>query len=177
MKMQLISHVESKHILAACTLVGDGGTKIENLVGDGLPIRDAGNGKTRITLAAKHLEVTEVDLEMRVLRQPTAFILADGRPDAVPVHLYVPPPPPPAPKLVVMDGNALTLNLGTAISSSLEVWAHVSGASLDETPAVKVSAFNSSGSASEPLVASPGTYQVLLLIPGKRIEITEVTVP
>jgi len=172
MKMQLFSHVESKHFLAACTLVGEGGTKLEHLVGDGLPIRYATNGKTRITLAAKYLEITEVDLEMRVLRQPTAFILDDeGKPDAVT------PPALAATDPVKLEGGELTITLSANPNSDLEIWAHVSGELLNETPAVKVTIAATKTEGSEPLVAPPGTYQVLLLITGKRIKIKGVTVP
>ena len=167
-KMDLLVAPSTGHILAAALRNNTAGPTPDAaaLVGAGLLLRDPENGDTLITLPPEHLAVQSVDLRDDVLLTARNFELVDNLPELKNELVAT---------ALALDGTNITVTVDDpAPEGGTIVWVYIEGG---VQPIVqKVEIAKTLTTASEPLALPPGDYRALVLPPGYRLEIVEISV-
>jgi hypothetical protein len=168
LNMDLIVFGQTGHVLAAALRHQTAGSAatIDEFVGDGLWLRDPSDGAVQLTVAPDNLSVVATPLREDVLVIARHFQVVDGMPEEKPELTGATP--------VDLDGTDVTVTLPAAAVGDVEVWVVIEGAT--DTIVQKVEIADGTTNASEPLALPNGTYQVLVLVPGYRMRVVEVTV-
>lgn len=158
-KMTLIVFAETGHVLGAASRMADpeGERTAEQLVGDGLELRDPETGDLLLTVPAQHLEAKIVDRIQQTLLAPYDYVLegemAEQKEElATPVTLDI-------------SENEAKVDVPVPVLQPTKAWLLV-GKPGDDPVLTSAEISGTSGSAS--LNISAGKYRVLALIPGYR---------
>jgi hypothetical protein len=166
--MDLIVFAQSGHVLAAALRNQTGGAAptMADFVGDGLWLRNPSTGLREITVAPEYLSAATTPLRDDVLVVARHFQVVDGMPEEKAKLTGATP--------VALDGTDITLTLPAAVLSDTEAWVLIESAT--GTIVQKVDVLEGDSNATVLLALSNGTYQVLVLVPGYRMRVVEVTV-
>jgi hypothetical protein len=168
--MDLLIAGSTGHVLAAALRNNTAGAQPDaaSLVGSGLLLRDPDTGNTQITLPAEHLAVQSVDERDDVLLTARHFQLVDKLPE-LKDELAVATP-------LDLDGTQITVAVDDpAPEGGLTVWVYIEGGMQAVVHNIEIA--ETLSTANEPLALAPGDYRALMLAPGYRMHIAEITVP
>jgi hypothetical protein len=171
-KMTVIFIEATGHILGIVTRVGnpEGHIAVEDLVGDGLPVRNLLAGSSRITVEPHVLKVQTIDLDSNALLQPFNYILENDVPvlqgDSV--------------QTVGLTTSSLKVTLPTIPSENLTIWAQVEGGPSGERVVLQDTILKNTFPAEKeltvPLLHAGYDYSFLVLIQGYQATIGVATV-
>jgi hypothetical protein len=169
LKMSLIVYGATGHVLGAFTRAGDpeGAVTAEQVVGDGLLVRDPDTGETLLTVAPQHLEVKSVDRRDDVILAYRDYVLEDNVPvetlSTTGVVTYVAP-------------STLKITLPSAAPRDLKAWVQIEDG-MPQPIVTPVDIVKGDTVGSAVVTLTPGDYNVLALVPGFRTLIFVLTVP
>jgi hypothetical protein len=113
--------------------------------------------------------VQSVDLRDDVLLSARSFQLVDNLPE-----LKNPFDPVTNPDPLELDGVDITVTVDDNVTDPLGVWVYIEGGAQPIVQKVEIP--TPSNTANEPLALPPGSYRALMLAPGYRMHIAEITV-
>jgi hypothetical protein len=171
-KMTLVTLKTTGHVLGALTRTGnpEGTLKLEDLVGaDGLPIRDAATGKVVHEVQTGQLELETVDRLDEVLFRPSAYAVVAG---ALVLQAL------PSALTLQFSAGKLTITAPPPLKPGDKVWAQIEGSPGPRRVHEQAAILDGPGPASKVEISLvPGTYHLLVLVPGYQALLTTETFP
>jgi hypothetical protein len=167
--MDLVVFGATGHVLAAAARQQtNGAPDISDFVGDGLWLRDPETGHTRMVVSPDLLSVASVDRRDDVLLTARFFAVVDGLPEQL-AELGATP--------VQLDGATVQVTIPSAAPEDLDVWILIDGTP-GPTPVMKKVQIEEGQTSSdaEDLALQSGEYTVLVLAPGYRTKVVDVTI-
>ncbi len=172
-QMNLISFLETGHVLAVVTCTSDPKTppKIEDIVGDGLPVRDYKSGETQLIIEAPHLKVSSVELVKDLLVAPQHYALVNNLP-------VLQLPSTGGTIDITLSTTSVKVTFANTVPTDTEIWAQVEGGSNNDRFTLLVGKRASTGPAevTKNLQLQPGDYFAMALVPGYNPIIKKQTV-
>lgn len=162
-KMSLIVFGETGHVLGVFTRTADpeGATTAEQVVGDGLVLREPGSGDPRVRVREQHLKVETIDHRDEVILSHGDYVFEDG----VPME-----------RAEISGGGGvaydrttktLTVTVTNSLAEDGEAWVQIEN-DQDEPIVIPVEMAAGTNSGTSLATLAPGEYGVLVLAPEHR---------
>ena len=167
--MSLIVFEKTGHVLGAFTRTADpeGTVTAEDVVGDGLALRDPDTGDDLVSVQPQHLTVQTIDRRDDVIVSHRSYVLEDG--------VATERSALAAATALQYGGSTLTLTLPNAPSEDIEAWVQIED-DQSQPVVLSVEIFSSGTQGTASLTLTPGDYGVLVLVPGYRALVGSLTV-
>ncbi|NHZ89624.1 hypothetical protein F2P45_11455 [Massilia sp. CCM 8733] len=170
-KMNVVAFQATSHVLGAATrsTQPDQALTVEDVVANGIVVRDTQNAGLQALIDKSHLMIALVDYDTRLLYRPQLFALTDD--------LRAEQQSDGAALAVVLDGISITVTLPLTTPSDIEVFVHLTGGALAEPALRAVPIPKASAVGMVSLVLGAGSYTVVILAPGYTPRIVTEPVP
>jgi len=170
-KMNVVAFKSTNHVLGAATRTTqpDKALTVDDVLADGILLRDTINKGLRALIDKDQLSIALVDYDTRVFYRPQLFAVTDD--------LRVEQQDETVGLTVALNGSTVVVTLPVNTPSDIQVFVHVTGGALTEPAVRAVPIARTTKTGTVGLVLGSGDYTVVILAPGYTTRIVTEAVP